>query len=310
MALATSVASARVGTGGGDHRVEHLGGGDRGAGQAPGDTQQLLLDDRDVLDRQLDTQVAAGHHDRVSGADDLLGVVDSLRLLDLGHQGQPRVAPDGLDILGAAHEGQRHDVDADRLAEAEHVQVLLGHRHQAARVAGDVQALARGDRAADLDDGVDLALAAADLLDAEADRAVGEIDDVVGIHALRQAGPRDRHPPAVAGIGGAAGEQEPLAGLELDPVLGERADAQLGPGQVLEDRHGATDGRRRRAYTRCVLGVHLAVAVREVQAGDVEPGRHHPRERFRVAGGGADGGNDLRAAHLQTNVLDRRGTIR
>ena len=147
---------------------------------------------------------------------------------------------------------------------------------------------------------------------AQADRAVGEVDDVArDPRASARPAQRDRHARRRRrGRVGAAHEHEPLAGLELDAVVDERADAQLGPGQVLEDRHRATDGGRRRADARGVLGVQLAVAVGEVQPGDVEPGLDHPRERLRVAGGGADGGDDLRAAHVQTNVLDRTGTIR
>ena len=64
-----------------------------------------------------------------------------------------------VDVLGAAHERQRDEVDADLLAGPHVLEVLLGHRRQRRRLAGDVQALARGDRAADLDLGVDLAVA-------------------------------------------------------------------------------------------------------------------------------------------------------
>ena len=62
-----------------------------------------------------------------------------------------------IDLLGAAHERQRDDVDADPLAGAHVLEVLLGHGGQRRGLARDVQALARGDRAADLDHRVDLA---------------------------------------------------------------------------------------------------------------------------------------------------------
>ena len=89
-----------------------------------------------------------------------------------------------------ADERQRDQVDADRLAEAEHVEVLLGDRGQPARRARDVEALARGDRAADLDRGLDLAVALAHRLDAQPDRAVGEVDHVVGVDRAGEAAPR------------------------------------------------------------------------------------------------------------------------
>jgi hypothetical protein len=162
-----------------------------------------------------------------------------------------------------------------------------------------VEALARGDRPADLDQRLDLALAAAHLVHTQADGAVGEVDDIVRIDALGQAGPRHRHAGRVAALGRAAGEDEALARLELDAVVDQRTDAQLGPREVLEDGHRTADGSRRRAHARRVLGMHLAVAVREVQAGDVEPGLNHPFQGLRVTGGGADGGDDLGAAHVK-----------
>ena len=74
------------GAGGVDHRVEHLGGRDRGAGEPARHAQQLFLDDRDVFDRQLDAEIAARDHHAVGRADDFLRGVDRLRLLDLCHQ--------------------------------------------------------------------------------------------------------------------------------------------------------------------------------------------------------------------------------
>ena len=110
---------------------------------------------------QLDAEVAARDHHAVRGAHDLLGALDRLRLLDLRDQRQARVAADELDVLGAAHERQRDEVDADPLADGEVLEVLLRDGGQRRGLAGDVEALARGDRAADLDDRVDLARLAA-----------------------------------------------------------------------------------------------------------------------------------------------------
>ena len=117
----------------GDHRLEHLRGGDRGPGESPGKAEHPLLDQGDVLDRELDAKVAARDHHAVGRVDDLLGGVDGLGLLDLGDQGQPGVAADAGHVLGRAHERQRYEIDADRLAEAEHVEVLLGYGDEAAR---------------------------------------------------------------------------------------------------------------------------------------------------------------------------------
>ena len=54
-----------------------------------GDLDGALLDQRHVLERQLDAEVAAGDHHAVERVDDLAEVVDRLRLLDLGDDGQP-----------------------------------------------------------------------------------------------------------------------------------------------------------------------------------------------------------------------------
>ena len=86
-ALATSEASARVGRGVVDHRLQHLGGHDDRLGVAAGLVDDLLLQERHVLERALHAEVAAGDHEAVEGLDDLVEVVDRLRLLDLGDDG-------------------------------------------------------------------------------------------------------------------------------------------------------------------------------------------------------------------------------
>ena len=100
-----------------DHRLEHLGGDDDGLGAAPGDLAGALLDERHLLERHLDAEVAAGDHDAVEGADDLVEVLDRLRLLDLRDDGEPAALlvhdlVDPADVVGGAHEGQRDHVDA------------------------------------------------------------------------------------------------------------------------------------------------------------------------------------------------------
>ena len=58
------------------------------------------------------------------------------------------------------------------------------------------------------------------------------------------------------------------------------------------------------------IRVQVAVAVREIQSRDVESGLHHARQRVGITRGGADGGNDLCAAHRGTKLLDARETTR
>jgi hypothetical protein len=281
-----------------DHRVEHLRGGDRRARQLAGQAQQLLLRAGDVLDRQLDSEVTAGDHHAVGGADDVLGRVDGLGLLDLGDQGLARVLAHALDVLGRAHEGQRHEVDADLLPELEHFDVLFRNRLQTTGGTGQVQTLSRRDAAGDLDLAVDLSLTFTDTLDAQSDGAVGEVDDVLGVHGGGQTGPGDRHATLIALRSRPGTEGQRLAALQLGDAVGEHADAQLGAGQVLENRHRPADPRGCLTDQSDVLGVALTVTVREVEAGDVKAGLDHAGQHLGVTRGGADRRDDLRTAHL------------
>jgi len=67
---------------------------------------QPLLDQRHLLEGQLDAEVAAGHHHRVGSAEDALQVVERRRLFDLGHELHRRrhQAAQLRHVLGAAHE--------------------------------------------------------------------------------------------------------------------------------------------------------------------------------------------------------------
>ena len=72
IALATSVTSARVGREEATIESSIWVAVITGRASAPDKRDDLLLDDRDVLDVHLDAEVAAGDHHAVGGADDLL----------------------------------------------------------------------------------------------------------------------------------------------------------------------------------------------------------------------------------------------
>ena len=92
-------------------------------------------------------------------------------------------------------------------------------------------------RAAHLHHRVELALSRAHLGDPQAHAAVGEVDHLARLERLGQSGPRHRHPALVALLLGAAHDREPLPRLDLGHPAAQRADAQLGSREVLEDRH-------------------------------------------------------------------------
>ena len=160
------------------------------------------------------------------------------------------------------------------------------------------------DRAADLDHRVDLALLGADRVDPQADGAVGEVHDLVALDRRGQAGVGDEQPRGVTLTAvGSAHERGRVAGLELHDAVAELADPELRAREVLQDRDlaaGATGGVADPARGFRVL---VRAAVGEVQPGDVHPGFDHSGEHLGIAGGGPDGGDDLRAALHQRRTL-------
>jgi hypothetical protein len=187
------------------------------------------------------------------------------------------------------------------------VEVRLGHRGQRGRLAGDVQPLPRGHRAAHLDDRLDLVLARPHRDRAEPHRAVGEVEHLVGVHRLGEAGPRDRHPLRVALAVAPAHEDDVVARLELRDAVPQAPDAQLGSRKVLQDGHLAPGPPRGLPDPLRRLRVLLRRSVREVQPGDVHPRLDHAGEHLGVARRRPDGGDDLGAAHERKVPQRRRG---
>ena len=150
-----------------DHRIEHLRRRDRSARVFAGQPQQPLLHHRHVLDRQLDSKVAAGHHDRVADSDDVLGAGHGLRLLDLCDQRHARVLAQLGHLFRLADEAQRDHVNADLNSRREVGEVFFGDRRQLVGRAGDVQPLARDDDSPKLDFAVELKIVGPPVIDAQ-----------------------------------------------------------------------------------------------------------------------------------------------
>ncbi len=116
-ALATSEASARVGSGLLHHRLEHLRGRDHGLAGLAAEPDDPLLQERHVGGPDLDAQIAARHHQAVGHGHDRVELLDRLGLLDLGDHAlaaaEPRVImlAQILDVLGPPHERERDVVD-------------------------------------------------------------------------------------------------------------------------------------------------------------------------------------------------------
>ena len=67
------------------HGLEHLRRHHHGTGETHTSADDALLEVGNVFDGQAHTEVATGHHQRVSHLDDFGEVVDALFGLDLGH---------------------------------------------------------------------------------------------------------------------------------------------------------------------------------------------------------------------------------
>lgn len=107
----------------------------------------LLLRVRHLLGRNLDAQVAAGHHHAAGVGEDVVEVLDAQRALDLGVDGDVIAAvlvadlADLLDALAVADERGGDGVDAKLAAKDDVLAVALGDGGQGDVDAGDVHAL-------------------------------------------------------------------------------------------------------------------------------------------------------------------------
>ncbi len=81
------------------------------------------------------------------------------------------------------------------------VPVLGRHGVESLGGAGNVEALARGHDATHLHRGLHLAVTVAAGIDAQADLAIGEVDDVARLHRIGKPRPADRQPVRITGLG-------------------------------------------------------------------------------------------------------------
>ena len=175
--------------------------------------------------------------------------------------------------------------------ELDPAEVDAGGRRQVG-AAGDVHPLVRGERAADLDLAVDLALVG--VVDPQPDRAVGEVDELV-LAQVGDPGPGDRDRLAVA-LDLARGQGHVHPRLQLGEVVAQLADPQLRPRQVAEHRDLAADLLGGGADRLDRLRLALRAGVGEVEAEDVGAGGDQLLEHRRVPARRPDRGDDLGAA--------------
>jgi hypothetical protein len=142
------------------------------------------LDDRHLLERHLETEIAARHHDRVHEGENARQVGDDLRALELRDDGQARPLLEEelahlLDVGGRAHERHGDVVHAVLDPEAEIVLVLGRETGNRQRQPRQRHTLVVGHDSAGRDAAVRLARLHA--LDDELDRPVVHPDLVAGL---------------------------------------------------------------------------------------------------------------------------------
>ena len=200
IALATSLASARVGSGFVIIDSSICVAVIAGFPCSSGAEDDPLLDERHGRRADLDPEVAARDHDRVGGAHDRVQLLERLGLLDLGDDvrlgvGGVQELAQSSAVRGGADERERDVVDADRERELEVAQVLLRHRRDRDRDARDVDALVRSDGAR-RPRPVARTRSPSRVLDAQAHEPVVDQDLVPGLEHLGEHG---RHHRQVAG---------------------------------------------------------------------------------------------------------------
>ncbi|EGY02208.1 hypothetical protein AZA_75669 [Nitrospirillum viridazoti Y2] len=283
------------GGGGGHHAVQHLGGDDDRLHRQAAGAHQFLLAAGHLLLRDFHAQVATGHHDGVRQADDVVDLVQGLRLFDLGHQaGAVADQAARLDhVAGLLHEGQGHPVHAQVKAEFQVGAVLGGQRRQVQQGAGQVDALAVGNDAAEEDLGRHGVVAQAGHLDAHA--AVIDQQVVARQDGGENLGVRQGDGVAVAVLS-LQHEADGVALGHRDLAVLDGADADLGALQVLQDADGPAHFLFQRPDVGVDLGMVLMGAMAEVQAEGVDARQEQRLQHLGRVAGGSDGGDDLGTA--------------
>ena len=283
-----------------DHRLQNLRRHDRRLRSPTADLDRALLHDRDLLQRHLNTQVAAGHHHSVEGVDDRPQIGNRLRLFDFrDHRDEPVLLAHDLvgpvDVGGFAHEGHGDQVRTQAQCEPQVVFVLLGQGGDTDGDAGQVDALVVGADAAFNNGRHDVLTR--DRHSPQLDLAVVDQQPVTDADIARQTFERRRH-DVLGAIDVPRGDREGVAVLQLHRTVGEPAGADLRTLQVAQDAHGPTrlvGGITDRDVSLLVIRV---LTVRQIQSRDVQTGLHQLEGSFRPISGRTEGGHNFGASHV------------
>ncbi len=278
------------------HVLEHLGGGDDELLCGVAFFDYLLLDYRDLVNRDGDAHIAACYHYPVGGLDDFIDVVYRLPALDFRYDftgGQFRFYKCGRfeHVLFVADKRQGDVVDFVLDAELDVLSVLFGNAFELELGFGDIDSFSFLEQAAFDDLGLDTGLG--DVFDAECEVAVVDVNHLFGFELVQVAGIVEGDCLRAVGLRVVA-EPDGRVVVEL-PGFGafEPADADAESFEVLHDADAAA-----------VFGVELSdkldhvqvlfvVSVREVEPCDVQAGRVHLAKHGIAAAGRAKGRYNL-----------------
>ena len=256
------------------------------------------------------SRTALAQSDAVERLDDLLEVLEGLRLLDLGDDRDTAAflvhdLMGAIDVGGEAHEGHGNDVGAGADGPAQILFVLLGQSRQRHGDARKVDALVAGDRSGN--DNLGVHVVAFDLGDLEADLAVVDEDRIACMAVARE---------TLEGGGGdvlvafdvISGDDELLAFGQLDLVLAvgvllEPTAADLRTLQVNQGCDVAASGLGGGTEVVVDLEVVFRSAVGAVQTSDVHTCFDKAGDAFQGLGSGTDGIYDLGFTHECLPIL-------
>ena len=222
------------------HGVQHLRGSDHLLSRIINFCDDLLLDDRHVLQRDLHAHIAAGDHDPVRCLDNAVNIVDSLLVLylrddiDLLPAILAQELPDLFHIIRCPRKRSRDKVKALLDAEQDILPVLFTDKRHADIISRKVDPFSVRNRTAVLYDTVHIL--PFDAHDLKADQAVIYKDTVARFYVLIEVFISDRH-SFLSPLDIVRSEGKYLPFLQLDLPFCKCFDTDLRPFCIQEGCH-------------------------------------------------------------------------
>ena len=259
----------------------------------------MLLNGRDLGKVDLNAHIAAGDHDAVRNAEDLLDVVDAFLVFDLGHDLDLGIVlfqqvADLKNVAGAARKAGRDPVEPLLDAEQDVLLVALAHIGHRQVYTRHVDALFGLDDAVVHHGADDVGIG--HMFDVQLDQAVVKHDAAAGLYVVGQLFIGDGA-DLVRALHRAGGQGELLAGHELLGAVFEHTGADLGALCVEHRGHGHAQLGAQGLERFQAAQVLRMVSVGEVEAGDVHAVLDQLAQNALAVGSRAKGANDLCFTH-------------